>query len=254
MIVPGDIPLAYRAMIDLMVAPSAIASPMGTEEYVRRLIRAFYSDRDLLLTQIHETESAPANGPRFPGVPMTVVSTRTYASKHELWAAKHFARLARQIEAAQTGNPKFNIQHRAFVTSAVRSAVGFLEAAINEVFSDVADGHDSYVAPLSDQCRQSMGSRWNRKTQRLKSRRDNKRPEILEKYQVALACSGNPVFEEDTQPYVDAELLISLRNRLTHARPETRAPSDEDASCSHNIPMICSSVNLLGFMSIPPRR
>jgi hypothetical protein len=123
----------------------------------------------------------------------------------------------------QTGSPKFNIQHRAFVTSAVRSAVGFLEAAINEVFSDVADGHDSYVAPLSDQCRQSMGSRWNRKTQRLKSRRDNKRPEILEKYQVALACSGNPVFEKDTQPYVDAELLISLRNRL-----ETRAPSDED--------------------------
>lgn len=55
-----------KAIIDIMVAPSAIASPMGTEEYVRRLVRAFYPDRDLLLTRMHETGSAPARVPAFP--------------------------------------------------------------------------------------------------------------------------------------------------------------------------------------------
>jgi hypothetical protein len=54
------------APIDIMVAPSAIASPTATEEYVRRLVRAFYPDRDLLLTRLHETGSAPADVPAFP--------------------------------------------------------------------------------------------------------------------------------------------------------------------------------------------
>lgn len=52
--------------IDLEVAPSAIASPMGTEDYVRRLVRAFYPQRDVSLTRVHERGSAPAKPPVFP--------------------------------------------------------------------------------------------------------------------------------------------------------------------------------------------
>jgi hypothetical protein len=55
-----------KAVIDIMVAPSAIASPSGTEDYVRRLVRAFYPDRDLLLTRMRDTGSAPASVPAFP--------------------------------------------------------------------------------------------------------------------------------------------------------------------------------------------
>jgi hypothetical protein len=55
-----------KAVIDIMVAPSEIASPMGTEDYARRLVRAFYPDRDPLLTRMHDTGSAPASVPAFP--------------------------------------------------------------------------------------------------------------------------------------------------------------------------------------------
>jgi hypothetical protein len=54
------------ATIDIAVAPSAIASPMGTEEYLRRLVRAFYPDRDPLLTQMHNTGTTPASVPAYP--------------------------------------------------------------------------------------------------------------------------------------------------------------------------------------------
>ena len=141
------------------------------------------------------------------------VSMRTYFSSHHFWAAKHFARLAHDAESAHNGPPRFDVQHRAYVTDAVFSAVAFLEAAINEVFDDVADAHSGYVDPLSLECRRQMMGLWDESVERRS---------FLEKCQLALLCAQSTVFERGKQPYQDADLLIKLRDRLTHARAETR--------------------------------
>lgn len=148
------------------------------------------------------------------------VLMRTYFSAYHLWAAEHFAGLARDIENAHTGKPVFNIKHRAYVTNSILSAVAFLEAAINEIFDDVADGHSGYVDPLTPDCARLLAGLWKQ--------RNVERWSILDKYQLALLCSGIDEFETGAQPYQDAKILVDLRNDLTHARPETRASFDEE--------------------------
>jgi hypothetical protein len=52
---------------------------------------------------------------------------------------------------------------------------------------------------------------------------------ILEKYQKALTLTNNKLFETDTRPYQDANLLIFLRNDLVHYKPKTiKVPSSDD--------------------------
>jgi hypothetical protein len=108
--------------------------------------------------------------------------------------------------------------YRAYVTDAVFSAVAFLEAAVNEVFDDVADAHPGYVDPLSPECRRQMKGLWDESIERRSA---------LEKCQLALLCAQSTVFERGKPPYQDADLLIKLRNRLTHARAETWFTDDK---------------------------
>ena len=151
------------------------------------------------------------------------VAMRVYFSSYHLWAAEHFARLAKEIENSHAGKPQFNIVHRAYVTNAVLSAAAFLEAAINEVFDDIADKEPGYVDPLTAETARLLAGLWNEREQQTVERWP-----ILEKYRVALLCSGNTAFDKGAQPYQDAKLLIDLRNDLTHARPETRNTGDVD--------------------------
>lgn len=151
------------------------------------------------------------------------VLMRVYFSSYHLWGAEHFARLAKEIEDAHTGKPEFSIRHRAYVTNAVLSAGAFLEAAINEVFDDVADKAPSYVGSLSAESARLMAGLWDER-----ERQTVERWPILDKYRVALLCADCLALDKSAQPYQDAKLLIDLRNDLTHARPETRTTDDVD--------------------------
>jgi hypothetical protein len=153
---------------------------------------------------------------------VATVMMRSYLSSHHLWAARHFTRLAKEIEDGHSGRPEFNITHRAFVVNAILSAVGFLEGAINELFDDVADEHPSYIDPLPEECCRLLIGFWNGHTGR-----SVEQWPVLDKYRVALLCAGKAAFEKGRQPYQDAKMLIDLRNKLTHSRPETQS-SDED--------------------------
>ena len=147
------------------------------------------------------------------------VQMRAYFSSYHLWAAKHFAELAQVAESQP--NQGFNIQHRAYVTNAVLSAVAFLEAAINEVFDDLADNHLSYVAPLPEEAKRLLDGLWV-------GDESVERWRVLEKYRAALLCCGKSTFDKGNQPYQAAALLVRLRNRLIHARPKTRESGDLD--------------------------
>ena len=142
---------------------------------------------------------------------------RVYYSTYHLWAARHFTRLARDIEDAHVGSSAFDIAHRSYVTNAILSAVAFLEAAVNELFQDAADGHSSYIAPLDAHCSKLLAGLW----QDGEGSSVSGWP-ILDKYQVVLLGSGKDIFDKGAPPYQAARLAIRLRNTLTRFRPETQ--------------------------------
>lgn len=141
------------------------------------------------------------------------IAMRTYLSAHHLFAAVHFARLGLELENRHTGQPKFSHEHRSYVIGSVLSAVAFLEAAINEVFCNAADGHNA-LKPLTQSAHDLMRELWGMGIPRTASY------PILKKYQVALVLAGKPQLEDGRQPYQDAHLLIQLRNALVHYEPE----------------------------------
>jgi hypothetical protein len=92
------------------------------------------------------------------------VSIRSYSSGHLLWTAQHEAELAGLVEAGLAGTVPFSLEHRGYVLSSIIASVAFLEAMINELFQDAADGHapepDGYITPLSEECRRTMADVW----------------------------------------------------------------------------------------------
>jgi hypothetical protein len=58
----------------------------------------------------------------------------------------------------------FSLEHRGYVLSSIIASVAFLEAMINELFQDAADGHApepfGYITPLSEECRRTMAEVW----------------------------------------------------------------------------------------------
>jgi hypothetical protein len=71
-------------------------------------------------------------------------------------------RTTESIEARHNGPSAFSIEHRAYVMSGVHAAVNFIEAAINEMFEDIADGHSSYTAPLDEVTRSVLNAYWKK--------------------------------------------------------------------------------------------
>jgi hypothetical protein len=143
---------------------------------------------------------------------------RSYLSTHLLWSARHFAALAGTIEAAHVGRSRFDPEHCAYVLGAIQSAAAFLEAMINELFEDAADGHnpdgDGYLAPLDASVHTAMATRWI-------ERNAGREITTLEKYQVALDAAAQPRMDRGSKLFQQASELMNLRNQIVHFRPES---------------------------------
>jgi hypothetical protein len=153
-------------------------------------------------------------------LPMTgslEIKMRVYYSSYHLWAAKHFTEKVAKIEEEHVGRSVFNIEHRAYATNVILSAVAFLEAGINEVFQDVADNHTSYIEGLTPEARRLMAILWNMMANK----------SVLDKYELALTLSKKEPFQTDIRPFQDVKLLIGLRNTLVHYKPKTLGSIDE---------------------------
>lgn len=147
------------------------------------------------------------------------IEMRNYFSTHLLWAARHFATKAAEIETNHEGRSRFDIEHRAYVASAVINAAAFIEAFLNELFQDAADNHgvtdDGYIAPLPERTRLLMREWWVRTGGGFER--------VLEKAQLLLVFAGQETLDEGAQPFQDAATLLTLRNELLHYRPESVA-------------------------------
>lgn len=99
--------------------------------------------------------------------------------------------------------------------SSVLSAVGFLEAMVNELFQDAHDDHapdGGAITPLDANTRLLVAEYW-RSTEQGKGR-------ALDKYQALLRFAGEPVLSQGAQPFQDASLAVQLRNAIARYRPQ----------------------------------
>jgi hypothetical protein len=131
-------------------------------------------------------------------------------SQDHLLAALHFARQCHGLEVGIAKRKPSN-EHRAYAIGSVSSAVAFLEATINEVFTEPR----LFAIPGELQ----------RIFQRLWDYQLSTAP-ILTKYETALLLKGAPEFEKGRQPLQEVELVLKLRNALVHYKPEWQ-PLDE---------------------------
>lgn len=144
---------------------------------------------------------------------------RIYYSSQHLWAANHWTDKARAIEVKFDGSPQFDIEHRSYVSSAVFSAVAFLEAAVNELFQDAHDEHLAYIAPLDPDVRASLAEFWRIIAEH--NIRARSRFGTTEKYEIALALTHRDAIDPDSDLYQHARLAIRLQNALVHYKPST---------------------------------
>jgi len=138
---------------------------------------------------------------------------RPYFSSYWLWASGHLIELATMIESTHTGRSKFDIRQRTYVANSILSSVSFIEAAVNELFQDASDNHDSYIKSLSTDSIARLSGFLGTDEERELS--------VVEKYDKALELCNKEQFNTGSKPYQDAALVTKLRNEIVHYKPET---------------------------------
>ena len=141
------------------------------------------------------------------------VAASLYA--HHLFAARHMAELACELEKEHAGagiDDDISRRHRTYVIGSVLLASAFLEASINELYLEVQGhmvngmgGGRQRVLAVPAHFWSSVG-----------------RPPVLHKYQLALVVADAEPFVETRSPFREADGLIALRDALVHGRPEWR--------------------------------
>lgn len=137
--------------------------------------------------------------------------SRDRLSRHHIISAHNFAESAAQIELKDPGETptEEKWRYRAYVTAAVLSAAGFLEASINELYLElqkVTNSEDSHLRhELS-----LLVSAW---PQIVTS-------PVLQKYQIALSVTDADTYNEDVTPFVEAEGLVRLKAALLSYTPD----------------------------------
>lgn len=145
------------------------------------------------------------------------ISFRHYFSIRHLSAASHFAHQCREVENSPLPpvieGPEWR-QHSAASVSAVVMSAAFLEATINELYSDcVADPTSSRLACLP--ARALMEALWKKGIPRRAGY------PIVQKYEIALELNGKSAFDSAQSVIQDARHLVDLRNALVHFEPKT---------------------------------
>jgi hypothetical protein len=145
------------------------------------------------------------------------IAFRYYFSGVHLGAAALFARhsyLLEETKRTQTQEQVIN-DHRAYVLGAVLHSAAFLEAVVNEFFSDAGDSTDSAaVRSLLDSERQLLAEMWEQGVPR------TAQYPIIKKFEIVLSLLRRSAFDKSTNPYSDARVLTELRNALIHYEPE----------------------------------
>jgi hypothetical protein len=151
---------------------------------------------------------------------------RFYYSHYHIMSAAFFARESGRVEREDEGNDRLTSEiqsrHRAYVTGCVFATVSFLEAQINEIFTDAADDKRDLIYPLGDKI-YLFAEMWKLGVPRTASY------SILTKYEIALALAEKEPLDRGALVYQNAKLLIWLRNALIHYEPMSSTSTAESS-------------------------
>ena len=126
-------------------------------------------------------------------------------------AAAHFAKLSYEKEDEyDDSQPSSELrdEHRSYVIGSIITAVCYLEATINELFTNVE--HISRSNQWSPDVTQKMNEEWDKE----------RSLQLIIKYERALCIVKSESFDRGAEPYQSAASLIFLRNALIHYKPE----------------------------------
>lgn len=148
------------------------------------------------------------------------ITLKSNFSNTHIQSAVTFSRMAFEIERkykdSYTSAPvPQRIQYEACVLGAILCSVGYLEANINEFFSNINDydyRKEKYI--MKPKIRTLISRMWELGVPK------TARYSVLEKYQIALTLCDKELTEKGKPPFQDIQLLIQLRNALTHYEPE----------------------------------
>jgi hypothetical protein len=161
-----------------------------------------------------------------PGFGVSHWMPRFYFSHYHIMSAAFFAResgkLERENKDKESFSSKRQSKHRAFVTGCIFSSVSFLEAQINELFTDSAEDQREHIHQLGDKI-YLFAEMWKLGVPRTASY------SILEKYEFALALAEREPFDRGSLVYQDTKLLISMRNALIHYEPLSSTSTHESS-------------------------
>lgn len=145
---------------------------------------------------------------------------RTYYSIQHLKSSYLLIEESQKIEASDLSllkgieKSELNSRNVAFVTGAIFSTIAFLEASINELLSDISIGDDR-VKILPNDNRKSIKSLWEKE-----DRSSLEKWSVLKKYQKTLELLDKEKFDEASEMFENASILVELRNMLMHFKPE----------------------------------
>ncbi len=151
------------------------------------------------------------------------VKSRLYLSLQHIQSACLFARRSGQIEKEYDGNFSTALltEYWAYVTASIFAAVSFLEATINELFADAEEKYSEN--PLDSNTKALMADKW-------KSISEKRSTTMMDKFDIALAVAGKPIFNPGEKPAQDVVLIVKLRNSLIHYYPEWMNDEIENSS------------------------
>lgn len=130
----------------------------------------------------------------------------------------------------------------------VFSSVAFLEALVNEVLQDAANGLNGHIGfravGIADPAAKLLGGRWE-------NGRAFECASIEDKYQVTLLGVDAEKFRPDHNPLRPVLYLIQLRNALVHFKPETLDSEAEHALERRIKPLIRENQQPIGIPWFP---
>lgn len=173
---------------------------------------------------------------------------RFYFSHYHIMSAAFFAResgkLERENKDKESFSSRIQSEHRAFVTGCIFSSVSFLEAQINELFTNAAEDQREHIHQLGDKIH-LFAEMCKLGVPRTASY------SILEKYEIALALAEREPLNRGSLVYQDSKLLISMRNALIHYEPLSSTSAAESSQVWENKFRGKFSLNLLTGAKTP---
>lgn len=149
--------------------------------------------------------------------------TKYYLSFRFLETSAYFAKEAFNFEKEEE---KANDYYNYILSSGIISIVTFLEAYINEFYSEIADSEKIPTNILMINNVDVIINLWKRNIPR------TARFSILDKYEILLEITNRNKLDKSKYPYQDVSALIKLRNALIHYKPEWQYVFENDEKSS----------------------